>query len=617
MKSKFLFYPKSIFRLTLTALLVVSVFSGLPQPALAQTSQNYIIKLFQDDTTLLNQIGEDVTHRLSFTDNSDFSNVYSFSSNLSLVELQGQLAGSFEYLEPDKKLAIKIDGQLSDPGFTQDTTQTDKQWALPKAQFTSGWNKTKGSNNVVVAIIDTGIDSSHEDLRNQTFVRGYNISTRTPIVPGTNSDDNGHGTLVAGIIGAVPDNSLGIAGGVWKVSLMPIKALDANGAGSSLDISEAIVWAADNGASVINMSVGGMGFGHDTTLANAISYAFEKNVVIVAAAGNDVAITGGNLDVEPVFPVCDDNGKNMVIGVTATDNKDVKPNFANFGKACVDVSAPGRRILSTINHDPITRASVPNSYAFASGTSMAVPYVSAQAVLLKSLYPNATNTQIRDRIIGTAENIDNLNLSQCGGQSCRGLLGSGRINVFQSLQQEILPPISEGDVVQSVNNSQLYYINGAKRHAIFPFVKNQRFPNVVPKQVSEQDLAKFPEGSYAEPLDGTLVKSNSSSTVYFMSKGLRFPVTGQVFNLYKFSFSDVKTLSQAEVDSWITASFLVPPDGSLIRTPGNKTVYWVVGGSLHPINYNFYINRGLNIFPVIYVQDLDIKSFSQGESYIL
>ncbi|MDQ3018351.1 MAG: S8 family serine peptidase, partial [bacterium] len=115
--------------------------------------------------------------------------------------------------------------------------------------------------------------------------------------------------------------------------------------------------------------------------------------------------------------------------MTAADVNDLKPDFANYGKACVDVSAPGKRILSTINHDPATGGVSSDSYAYASGTSLAVPFVSAQAALLKSLYPFASNRQIRDRIISTADNIDMLNLSQCSGKSCVGFLGKGRINV--------------------------------------------------------------------------------------------------------------------------------------------------------------------------------------------
>jgi hypothetical protein len=144
----------------------------------------------------------------------------------------------------------------------------------------------------------------------------------------------------------------------------------------------------------------------------------------------------------------------------------------------------------------------------------------------------------------------------------------------------------------------------------------QRFPNVTPKTVAQSNLNNFPEGDYAAPLDGTLVKLDAGAAVYYMSKGLRLPVTYQVFLLRGFNFADVHTLSYTEVNSWLLGSFLAPPEGTLLRTGKNPTVYWVVGGVLHPINYNFYLSRGLQVFPVVYVADQDIASFSKGDAYI-
>ncbi len=608
--------PYIYIQAALIVLLATSVFAGAPAQA-AETQTQYVIQLSSGDSSSLNEFATAVEQKFSFINRPEFNNVYSFSSGLSLSQLKQKLDGQYSYIEINREFQTRAKINPNDPAFTRDSTNKDKQWALPKAEFLEAWNKTRGSKEVIVAIIDTGIDATHDDLKRQSFVKGYNFETHTEIGRGKNSDDNGHGTLVAGIIGAVPNNGKGISGGAWNVSLMPIKALNSRGSGKSSDIAEAMVWAADNGASIINLSVGGIGFAHETTLSNAISYAFNKNVVIVAAAGNDVAVNGGNISDNPVFPVCADNGENMIIGVTATDNNDLKPAFANFGKSCVDVSAPGRRILSTINVDPVSGVAAPDAYAYASGTSMAVPYVTAQAVLLKSLFPTATNKQIRDRIISTADPIDNLNLSQCGGLSCVGLLGSGRINVSASLKNELTPYIQEGDVVELQSTGQLYYINGAKRHLIIPFVLSQRFSATTKKSVTESDISKFPEGPFAEPLDGTLIKADSGPTVYYMTKGLKSPVTGSMFRLHGFSYSNVHVFSGNEVNSWITGGLLAPPDGALVRTPTSRTIYWVVAGSLHPINSGFFLARGLNIFPVIYVSDDDMRSFSKGEAYIL
>src|SRR6185436_7864531 len=100
-----------------------------------------------------------------------------------------------------------------------------------------------------------------------------------------------------------------------------------------------------NGASIINLSLGGSGFPNNATMANAIAYAYNKNVLIVAAAGNDTASLGLNLDTNPVYPVCADNGQNMVLGVAASDFQDHKAAFSNFGIQCVDITAPGKKIL--------------------------------------------------------------------------------------------------------------------------------------------------------------------------------------------------------------------------------------------------------------------------------
>jgi subtilisin family serine protease len=121
-----------------------------------------------------------------------------------------------------------------------------------------------------VAIIDTGVDETHQDLKGINFVPGFDFINNRAIAPGTDSDDNGHGTLVTGVLGATPNNGIGIAGTNWQISVMPVKALDSTGKGDADTLAEAIVWATDHGAQFLNLSVGGVGFGHDTSLANAI-----------------------------------------------------------------------------------------------------------------------------------------------------------------------------------------------------------------------------------------------------------------------------------------------------------------------------------------------------------
>lgn len=617
MKSFGLKFRLSLLLPFLTVVFVMS--SAVPaQAAPTKAKLNaYSVQLLGSDPSILNDIAQDITLEFPSSPDKQFQNIYSFNSNLSQEQLGNRLMGQIVYLEEDQifSTSARIDVTPNDPGYTTRSSHVDKQWGLAKAKFREGWRTTTGSPDTVVAVIDTGVDSTHEDLIDSKFVDGYNIITGKKISAYSNSDDNGHGTLVAGVIGATSNNKQGIAGATRDVTLMAVKALNSKGSGTASQISSAIVWATDNGADVINLSLGGIGFAHNNTLANAITYAFDKNVVIVAAAGNDVAITGGNLDVEPVFPICNDNGQNMVIGVSATDNRDLKPDFANYGKACVDVVAPGKRILSTINRDPITRDLKPDSYAYASGTSLSVPFVTAQAALLRSLYPTATNRQIRDRIISTADSVDRSNSKQCANKSCAGFLGSGRINVKQSLDEE-LPTFRDGDVVEVSETGDWYYINGSKRQYISRFVKSQRFAGVNPKPAKLAELIAFSEGSYALPHDGTLVKDSRAQTVYYISKGLRLPVTALIFQIRDFKYSDIVSLGTQEINSWLEGSFLPPQDGSLVRTAKNPTVYWVVDGVLHPVNQKYYVDKGLSVFPVVYVNDDDVARFTVGESFV-
>ena len=620
--SNWLLKIKKVFSTTAASLAVLfSLTSFFAIPAVKADSilaepQNYSIQFLDKSyASDLTSVGSEIRQRFVSSQDEEFKNIYSFNSSYSLSYLQNYFHGEFSSLDINRNLAA--DGVVvNDPGFATDSQNIDKEWGLIKAGFDVAWEKTVGSNDNTIAVIDTGIDETHNDLSSADFVPGFDFTTNRPLSTGVDSDDNGHGTLVAGVLGATPNNGIGIVGTNWQVALMPLKALTADGKGDANTIAEAIVWATDHGAQFINLSVGGIGFGQDTVLSNAISYAFNRNVLIVAAAGNDTATTGGNEDTNPVYPVCDDNNFNMIIGVTATDQNDLKPEFANYGHNCIDVSAPGKRILSTINFDPLTKRHAPNSYAYGSGTSLAVPFVVGEAALIKALYPSASNVQIRDRIISTADSVDKLNLYQCAGSPCRGLVGAGRINVAKAIQTDVSQNFTEGELLKATDTGAVYQILGGQKRLVSPFVLNQKFANIPRTPVLSSQLNNIPDGPYITPTDGTLVKYDKNPTVYEISNGQKLPVTYQVFTQRQFNFSNVSTLSVSELDSWVTGAFLPPVDGTLLRTARNKTVYWVVGGTLHPINSAFYKDRGLSIFPVLIVADRDIEGYPQGEAYI-
>lgn len=609
---------KNIIRLVIIVALITTFFSYPQKNLQAAPNFHYIVQLAnRTSPKILQTYATNIQQAFSFSQNPQFRNIYTFDSVVPVSTLQKLWSGKINYLETNQTFSAQTI-YVNDPGFTSNTQDIDKEWGLVKAGFLDAWTESVGSPSTTVAIIDTGVDATHEDLQDMHLKDGYDFVNNTLISGRKNTDDNGHGTLVAGILAASVNNGIGIAGSNWQISVMPIKALDSSGKGDSATISQAIIWATDHGANIINLSLGGIGFDHDSTLANAISYAYYRNVVLVAAAGNDVAKTGGNLDQNPVFPICDDNNFNMIIGVAATDQNDLKATFSNYGKACIDVDAPGKRILSTINHDPVTGQPSPNSYAFASGTSLAAPFVSGEAALIWAKFPQLTNTQVRDRIIHGADPIDALNTAQCDGNiSCAGMLGAGRINVKKSLDiQNDTPQLADGDLVQSSSGGQIYQILGGQRRPVSPFVQNQRFVAANIKTVSDSQLVVFPIGPYATPLEGTLVKDTQDPTVYIISQGLKLPVTYQIFLNRKLSFNSVSTVSFTELNSWVTGNFLPPVEGTLVKAAKNKTVFWTVGQVLHPINYGFFIDRGLNVFPIMVASDNDIANFPKGEAYI-
>lgn len=504
----------------------------------------------------------------------------------------------------------------NDPGIAYLDSDLERQWFLPKLGLYKAWEQTTGSEDVIIAVLDTGIDATHQDLNGTQVMAGYDFIANKIIPAKTNSDDNGHGTLVSGVLGASANNGIGISGALWKVKLMPLKVLNASGEGESENVAKAIRYATDNGASVINMSFGGPGFGKDTVLAESITYAFKRDIVLVAAAGNDLAVQGVSLDVEPVYPICDDNGQNMVIGVTAVDYEDKKPEFANYGKNCVDVSAPGKRILSTIGRDPITRSVLPDRYAFASGTSLATPLVSAQAGLLRAKYPKASNRQIRDRIISTAINIDHKNKGLCGGD-CEGLIGAGRVDVASSIVNSIPNEyFPENSIIEVVDEKRYFEISGGRRLPLSEFVLSQKAQKAPIIPVLEKQVSGIPVGPLSAPLDGTLVKSHSSPTVFYIKDSRRLPITLSVFNERGFSFANVVSLSETELGSWLSGKLLTPNEGDLVRSVSNPTVYWVVSGNLHPVSKEFFDNKGLKVFPIKYFPENDLRGMPRGSSFI-
>jgi len=347
-----------------------------------------------------------------------------------------------------------------------------EQWAYTDIGLEKAWDYTVGSRDVVVAIIDNGFDTFHPDLLDNVWINrdeiagngidddnnsyvddvyGWNFvpedannngvideagkwgnNNPRPSVENLTKDKKkeeifSHGTMVAGLIGATGDNGFNGVGVNWKVKLMNLKAVGNDGTGTLEPVARAIYYAVNNGAQIINISMVGNTVADD--LINAIQYAYNRGVVVVAAAGNNLQ----DLDVDPTYPICADNKnkEHWVIGVSAMDINHHLTYFSNIGSSCIDITAPGQSISSTIRFSPTNGLNQSYSGGW-SGTSFAAPLVSGAVALLKSVHPEWGPEDIYQALISTVHHTPNQD-----EKNYARLFGAGLLQVDKAVEYAI------------------------------------------------------------------------------------------------------------------------------------------------------------------------------------
>jgi thermitase len=316
-------------------------------------------------------------------------------------ELEQKLQG----LEEEPQVEAADYNYVRKVSFTPDDPRFDDQWGLKKARFPGAWNDVLGTG-AKIAVVDSGIDQNHPDIgkivAQRDFVEGDTLA----------DDDNGHGTLVAGIAAALTHNGAGVAGACPECGLLVAKVVGTKGNTTDSKIVEGIGWSVDNGADVVNLSFGGPG--ESSILKTAVNNASASGAVVVAAAGNKGT---ARRQYPAAYPAA--------IAVSATTTRDRLARFSSYG-TWVDLAAPGTGILSTVptNGCPICGHPAGTDYESWSGTSVSAPFVSALAGLLASegVY---TADQIRHRMEATA-----IDLGPAGDDP---YYGHGRINADRAV----------------------------------------------------------------------------------------------------------------------------------------------------------------------------------------
>ena len=391
---------------------------------LAQKGEfNSIILDFKEEVPIA-QISEEIQGlSAKYNQQVDLNSIFSINDRIYIVE------GDKKILKELKRSPIKKDTEYIEPNYlyhalaVPNDPEYSKQWNFRNINVEQAWDETKGAG-VTVAVIDTGV-SKVPDLKSTKFVKGYDFVNNKDDA----SDDNGHGTHVAGTIAQSTNNGYGVAGIAYEASIMPLKVLSGSGGGTIADIAESIKFAADNGAEIINMSLGGGGA--SSMMEEAVKYAHSKGVTIIAAAGNE----GRNASAYPArYP--------DVISVSAIDAAGGKASYSNFG-AGVDISAPGGAETGKIIQNTVNPRTGESVFVGFQGTSMAAPHVSGVAALVRSTGVDSPE-EIRDILKQSARKVQEDHLNH---------FGSGHLDANAAVQLALKGKITFNDFFRWLRKS--------------------------------------------------------------------------------------------------------------------------------------------------------------------
>ncbi len=353
------------------------------------------------------------------------------NENVVAIIAKYQDSGLVDYAEPD--FIRHLNASPNDPKFTDGTlwglNNTGQSGGVSDADVDApeGWDVLNSASNIIVAVLDTGVRFTHEDLAENMWTNPDDAGHGLNAFTGTNNvmDDQGHGTLVSGVLGAVGNNGKGVVGVAWRVQIMAGKCFDGGGNASDSTIIACIDYARTNGAKIINASFDSPGYSQ--SVSNAIYSARNAGIIFVASSGNNAI----NIDASLRYPSCYEIDN--IITVTATTRSDSLWSLSNYGATNVDIAAPGEQIHTTWTPTDTFYTSI------FSGTSYAAPYVSGACALMLVKYPAETHQQIIARLLNAADPLPALT------EKC---VTGGRLNLRKALSPpvQLLPLSTDGSL---------------------------------------------------------------------------------------------------------------------------------------------------------------------------